>query len=47
MKATWRDTLVSLASFNEEELEVVIDEFESFLVADEEWNNWDKEYFNA
>ena len=41
MKATWRDELKSLV---DEDTEVVIEEFESLLVADEEWDIWGKEY---
>lgn len=42
MKATWRDELTTL--IQDEEIEVVIEEFESLLVADEEWNTWGKDY---
>jgi hypothetical protein len=41
MKATWRDELISLI---DKDTEVVIEEFESLLVADEEWNTWGQEY---
>jgi hypothetical protein len=37
MKATWRDELVSLIN---EDTEVVIEEFENLLVADNEWDTW-------
>jgi hypothetical protein len=42
MKATWHDELTSLIW--DEDTEVVIEEFESLLVADEEWNIWGKDY---
>jgi hypothetical protein len=42
MKATWRDELTTL--IQDEEIEVVIEQFESLLVADEEWNTWGKDY---
>jgi hypothetical protein len=42
MKAIWRDELTSL--IDEEDTEVVIEEFENLLVADEEWSTWGKEY---
>jgi hypothetical protein len=42
MKATWHDELTSLIW--DEDTEVVIEEFESLLVADEEWDIWGKDY---
>jgi hypothetical protein len=41
MKGTWHDELVSLI---DEDTEVVIEEFESLLVADDEWDIWGKEF---
>jgi hAT family C-terminal dimerisation region len=42
MKATWHDELTSL--IQDEDTEVIIKEFESLLVADEEWDIWGKDY---
>jgi hypothetical protein len=42
MKATWHDELTSLIL--DKDTEVVIEEFESLLVADEEWDIWGKDY---
>lgn len=45
MKSTWRDCLVDLTEVNDEGLEQCTNEFMSFLVAEEEWDTWEREVF--